>query len=45
MDHITIENSNYKVKINLGGFELGSGNLEYLIKEIALTKVEKCIIR
>ena len=36
MDHITIENSNYKVKINLGGFELGSGNLEYLIKEIAL---------
>ena len=37
MDHITIENSNYKVKINLDGFTLGSGNLEYLIKEIALT--------
>ena len=36
MGHITIENSNYKVKINLDGFELGSGNLEYLIKETAL---------
>ena len=36
MDHITIENSNHKVKINLDGFKLGSGNLEYLIKEIAL---------
>ena len=37
MNYITIENSNYKVRINLDGFELGSGNLEYLIKEIALT--------
>ena len=37
MNYITIENSNYEVKINLDGFELGSGNLEYLIKEIALT--------
>ena len=36
MGHITIENSNYKVMINLDGIELGSGNLEYLIKEIAL---------
>ena len=35
MDYITIENSNYKVKINLTGFTLGNGNLEYLIKEIA----------
>lgn len=36
MGHVTIENSNYTVEINLDGFELGSGNLEYLIKEIAL---------
>ena len=37
MNYITIEKSNYEVKSNLDGFELGSGNLEYLIKEIALT--------
>ena len=35
MGHITIENSNYKVRINLDGFELGSGNLENLVQELA----------
>ena len=38
MNYIIIENNHYRVKIDICSFTLGSGSLEYLIKEIVSNK-------